>query len=94
MFERVYKVGVFKHIYKYEEKYGAFMEVVNKFVRSIYKFTGKILSKGNTGVMLKKGLKKLRAILKKIISLAGPSETSPAGPYIVGLSIMKADHSR
>ena len=53
VFKCVYKVGVFKHVYKCEEKFGAFMEVVNKFVRSIYKFTGKILSNGNTGVMLK-----------------------------------------
>jgi len=85
VFERVYMVGVFKHVYnKCEEKLGAFVEGVNKFVRSIYKLTRKILSKGNTGVMkywgyVKKGFKKLRAILKKIISLAGPSETSPAG---------------
>ena len=52
MFKHVYKVGVFKHVYnKCEEKLGAFVEGVNKSVRSIYKLTRKILSKGNTGVM-------------------------------------------
>ena len=52
VFERVYKVGVFKHVYnRCEEKFGAFVEGVNKSVRSIYKLTRKILSKGNTGAM-------------------------------------------
>ena len=33
MFEHVIKAGVFKHVYnKCEEKFGAFVEGVNKFV--------------------------------------------------------------